>query len=57
MAQHSRDKGPSEAEKTIAMDPHEEKRFMDEEGSMGEPADGGVGAMTDDQERNPDTDN
>lgn len=57
MTQQSRHEGRSEAQKTIGMDPDEEQRYLEESGSQGEPADGGVGAMTDDQGRDPDTAN
>ena len=57
MSQQSRHEGRSEAEETIGMDAHEEQQYLEENGSQGEPADGGVGAMTDDQGRDPDTAN
>ena len=52
-----RDSGQSAEERTVGMTPEQEQQFLQDGGGQHQPADGGIGAMTDTQGRNPDTPN
>lgn len=53
----SRDSGHSTEERTVGMTPEQEQEFLRDGGAQHQPADGGIGAMTDTQGREPDTSN
>lgn len=53
----STEKNTSDAEQSIAMDPEEERAAATHATEATEPADEGVGALTDDEDREPDTPN
>lgn len=47
----------STEERTVGMTPEQEQQFLRDGGAQHQPADGGIGAMTDTQGRDPDTPN
>ncbi|GAA4691055.1 hypothetical protein GCM10025781_04940 [Kocuria gwangalliensis] len=52
-----RDSGQPAEERTVGMTPEQEQKFLRDGGAQHQPADGGIGAMTDSQGRDPDTPN
>lgn len=52
-----RDSGQSAEKRTVGMTPEQEQEFLRDGGAQHQPADGGIGAMTDTQGRDPDTPN
>lgn len=49
--------GQSATERTLGMTPEEEQAYLSDQRTQPQPADGGIGAMTDMQDREPDTGN
>ena len=49
--------GQSATERTLGMTPEEEQAYLSDQRTQPQPADGGIGAMTDMQGREPDTGN
>lgn len=47
----------STEERTVGMTPEQEQEFLRDGDAQHQPADGGIGAMTDSQGRDPDTPN
>ena len=47
----------TEKERTLGMTPEQEQEYLADDRTQPQPADGGIGAMTDTQGREPDTDN
>ena len=52
-----RDSRQSAEEQTVGMTPKQEQEFLRDGDAQHQPADGGIGAMTDTQGRDPDTSN
>ncbi|MBD2763186.1 hypothetical protein IEE91_11670 [Kocuria sp. cx-455] len=52
-----RDSRQSAEEQTVGMTPEQEQEFLRDGDAQHQPADGGIGAMTDTQGRDPDTSN
>ena len=54
---HTADEGQTAKEQTVGMTPEQEQEYLQDDRTQPQPADGGIGAMTDMQGREPDTDN
>ena len=53
----TRDTSQSATERTLGMTPEQEQEYLQDQRTQPQPADGGIGAMTDMQGREPDTSN
>ncbi len=54
---HTSDNGQTANEQTVGMTPEQEQEYLTVDRTQPQPADGGIGAMTDMQGREPDTGN
>jgi len=54
---HTADDGQTAKERTVGMTPEQEQAYLTDDRTQPQPADGGIGAMTDVQGREPDTSN
>ncbi|WP_406018749.1 hypothetical protein OH783_10430 [Kocuria rhizophila] len=54
---HTADEGQTAKERTVGMTPEQEQEYLLDDRTQPQPADGGIGAMTDMQGREPDTGN
>ena len=54
---HTADNGQTAKEQTVGMTPEQEQEYLTDDRTQPQPADGGSGAMTDMQGREPDTGN
>ncbi|WP_423447276.1 hypothetical protein AABM36_02860 [Kocuria sp. KSNUG] len=54
---HTADGGQTAKERTVGMTPEQEQEYLTDDRTQPQPADGGIGAMTDMQGREPDTGN
>lgn len=57
VGRHTADDGQTAKERTVGMTPEQEQAYLTDDRTQPQRADGGIGAMTDVQGREPDTSN